>query len=116
MRKVSKGIDPISDFPFLSAAKSGKSRIKNLFLDSPKETHTKTIKEIRRPMLTSSIDCDVPLANFTSWSYKGRKSLTARAGVVFLDDFVVLVVIVTKVRLLSSAASRKHPTDYYTRA
>ena len=34
-----KVTDRISDFAFVSAAKSGKSRIKNLFLDSPKGTH-----------------------------------------------------------------------------
>ena len=38
-RKVTKVTNPISDFTFLSTAKSGKSRIKNLFLDSPKGTH-----------------------------------------------------------------------------
>ena len=32
-------VNPISDFMFLSTAKSGKSRIKNPFLDSPKGTH-----------------------------------------------------------------------------
>ena len=38
-RKVAKVTNPISDFTFLSTAKSGKSRIKNPFLDSPKGTH-----------------------------------------------------------------------------
>ena len=38
-RKVTKVTNPISDFTFLSTAKSGKSRIKNPFLDSPKGTH-----------------------------------------------------------------------------
>ena len=37
--KVTKVTNPISDFTFLSTAKSGKSRIKNPFLDSPKGTH-----------------------------------------------------------------------------
>ena len=40
-RKVTKVTNPISDFAFLSTAKSGKSRIKNPFLDSPKGTHPK---------------------------------------------------------------------------
>ena len=38
-RKVTKVTNPISDFTFLSTAKSGKSRIQNPFLDSPKGTH-----------------------------------------------------------------------------
>ena len=38
-RKVTKVTNPISDFTFLSTAKSGKSMIKNPFLDSPKGTH-----------------------------------------------------------------------------
>ena len=38
-RKVTKVTNPISDFTFLSTAKSGKSRIKNPFFDSPKGTH-----------------------------------------------------------------------------
>ena len=42
-RKVTKVTNPISDFTFLSTAKSGKSRIKNPFLDSPKGTHPKTL-------------------------------------------------------------------------
>ena len=36
LRKIA---NPISDFTFLSTAKSGKSRIKNPFLDSPKGKH-----------------------------------------------------------------------------
>ena len=40
-RKVTKVTNPISDFTFLSTAKSGKSRIKNPFLDAPKGTHPK---------------------------------------------------------------------------
>ena len=36
--------NPISDFTFLSTAKSSKSRIKNPFLDSPKGTHPKKTK------------------------------------------------------------------------
>ena len=36
LRKVSKVTNPISDFAFLSTAKSGKSRIKNPFLDQPR--------------------------------------------------------------------------------
>ena len=39
LAKVTKVTNPISDFTFLSTAKSGKSRIKNPFLDSPKGTH-----------------------------------------------------------------------------
>ena len=42
-RKVTKVTNPISDFTFLSTAKSGKSRIKNPFLDSPKGTHPKSL-------------------------------------------------------------------------
>ena len=38
---VTKVTDPISDFAFLSTAKSGKSRIKIPFLDSPKGAHPK---------------------------------------------------------------------------
>ena len=41
-RKVTKVTNPISDFAFLSTAKSGKSGIKNPFLDSPKGTHPKS--------------------------------------------------------------------------
>ena len=37
--RVTKVTNPISDFTFLSTAKSGKSRIKNPFLNSPKGTH-----------------------------------------------------------------------------
>ena len=37
--KVTKVTNPISDFTFLSTAKSRKSRIQNPFLDSPKGTH-----------------------------------------------------------------------------
>ena len=36
--RVTKVTNPISDFTFLSTAKSGKSRIKNPFLNSPKGT------------------------------------------------------------------------------
>ena len=43
-RKVTKVTNPISDFTFLSTAKSGKSRIKNPFLDSLKGTHPKKSK------------------------------------------------------------------------
>ena len=43
--KVTKVTNPISDFTFLSTAKSGKSRIKNPFLDSPKGTHPKVPRE-----------------------------------------------------------------------
>ena len=38
LRKVTKVTNPISDFTFLSTAKSGKSRIRNPFLDSLKGT------------------------------------------------------------------------------
>ena len=41
--KVTKVTNPISDFTFLSTAKSGKSRINNPFLDSLKGTHPKTL-------------------------------------------------------------------------
>ena len=40
-RKVTKVTNPNSDFTFLSTAKSGKSKIKNPFLDSPKGTRPK---------------------------------------------------------------------------
>ena len=39
LRKVTKVTNPISDFAFLLTTKSGKSRIKNPFLDSSKGTH-----------------------------------------------------------------------------
>ena len=38
LQKVTKVTNPISDFTFLSTAKSGKSRIRNPFLDSLKGT------------------------------------------------------------------------------
>ena len=44
LRKVARVTNPISDFTFLSTAKSGKSRIRNPFLDSLKgtlSTHSK---------------------------------------------------------------------------
>ena len=40
-RKVTKVTNPISHFTFLSTTKSGKSKIKNRFLDSPKGTNPK---------------------------------------------------------------------------
>ena len=49
--------NPISDFTFLSTAKSGKSRIKNPFLDSPKGTHPKlhsTLPEIKSSLRQKS--------------------------------------------------------------
>ena len=39
LRKVTKVTNPISDFTFLSTSKSGKARIKNLFLDSQTGTY-----------------------------------------------------------------------------
>ena len=39
--RVTKVTNPISDSTFLSTARSGKSRIKNPFLDSSKGTHPK---------------------------------------------------------------------------
>ena len=42
LRKVTKVTNPILDFTFLSTTTSGKSRIKNPFLDSPKGTHSRT--------------------------------------------------------------------------
>ena len=43
LQKVTKVTDSFSDFAFLSAAKSGKSRIKNLFLDSLKGAHPQVL-------------------------------------------------------------------------
>jgi len=43
LRQLTKVTDLISDFAFLLAAKSGKSRIKNPFLDSPKGPHPKYV-------------------------------------------------------------------------
>ena len=59
-RKVTKVTNPISEFTFLSTAKSGKSKIKNPFLYSPKGTHPKMLQTADSCGFKTLVDaCDI---------------------------------------------------------
>ena len=98
-RKVTKVTNPILDFTFLSTAKSGKSRLKNPFLDSPKGT---------QPNFAILIQLHYcPINNNQYISIKWR--LMNRGNTNINEDMIVPVVIGFHSRLHATAEHQDCP-------
>ena len=69
----------MSDFTFLSTAKSGKSRIKNPFLDSPKGTHPKNLNPERfeLDLNLTLFESEVKFTAIFSWCWVRSKTVFA---------------------------------------